>query len=167
MQTYRKSEERISDILFPNLERVGLTITDYSQSLLLAEDSEKNFIYLKVRAGEGEHFKIKKSDLRLPRIVLVYIWNIDFDPECFFMTPSEALDLLGPAPLQTRSWMFKGYYNWSSASGLPALRRKLFICHFSNRWRWLADYAQKVSKLEAPSVENFTVGDLVNCKPAK
>lgn len=96
-----------------------------------------NPFFLKVCAGDGVHFKVTRKVTEINNLLLVYIWDFEDAPACFFMTYGEALQVLGKRPLSTKSWKVAGKYSWSSATGLPRQRRQLMEARFKVRWPWL------------------------------
>lgn len=99
------------------LEKAGASLVGFRRPDLSGR------IFAKVRAGSGEHFSLRRTDLGSPGILHIYIWNADTDPEVFVLTLAEALDILGKEPLETASWKSQGGYKWSSSTGMPLSRR--------------------------------------------
>jgi hypothetical protein len=91
----------------------------------------------KIYTGEGNFFKLRKSDAKYTMII--YYWESEeaIRDSLFILTATEALEFLGDSPQQTDSWIRQGYYKWSSASGLPKQRRTTFVELFGNRIDWL------------------------------
>ena len=92
---------------------------------------------VKIYAGSGDHFTLRKADLEIENCILAYVWDADLEPEVYFATPQQALQFLGTDAQKTKSWTRDGYYKWSSASGLPSLRKRLFVESFGGRWDWV------------------------------
>lgn len=99
------------------LEKVGASLVEFRRPGLSGR------ILAKVRAGSGEHFSLRRTDLSSPGVLHIYIWNADTDPEVFVLTLAEALEVLGKEPLETASWKSQGGYKWSSSTGMPLSRR--------------------------------------------
>lgn len=109
------------------LEKAGASLVGFRRPNLSGR------ITAKVRAGTGEHFSLRRSDLDCPGILHIYIWNVDTDPEFFVLTLAEALTILGEEPLETASWKNQGGYKWSSSTGMPFSRKlKMRTRHHDN-----------------------------------
>ena len=133
------------DYLIRKLRKEELILKTASRHYFSIENPRGNNVLVKLSISTGEHFGLRKRDVGVPELMHTLIWNVEIEPECFFMTTAEALEVLGPGPLKTNSWCKSNSYNWSSASGLPKLRRSMIVERFSNRWKWLSQYIEKRS----------------------
>ena len=95
---------------------------------------------LRVIAGNGEHFVVKKSFFNQLNTFFIYIWDVLDDPKFFILSIEDIKNVCGPFVFKTNFWKRNGTYHWSSATGLPKMRRKIMYDNFYEVWNRLFDF---------------------------
>ena len=115
----------------------GIIVSPITKTRYLISVKGHKPLHCKLHASCGTHFKTQKKDCVDPKSIIVYVWDADIDPSCYIMTVSEAMAVLGPNAIKTKSWTEHGYYSWSSATGIPKKRKAKMETFYKERWSWL------------------------------
>ena len=126
-------------LLCIELDSLDLQYTDYnvrgSKRILLSE----NNLSLRVIAGEGEHFVVRKSFFEESNILFIYIWDVLDDPQFFILSASDIEQVCGPLFLKQNSGK-----EWNLPlvirNRFTQMRRKIMFEHFHETWNRIIEF---------------------------
>ena len=88
---------------------------------------------LQLKVASAERFDLdRKYEGR--GIPFAFVWHVISDPTVFFLTYDEAVAVLGPAAIATKSWIEGRRYGVTRK--VPVELRKR-LSPYENRWSWL------------------------------
>ena len=120
------------EILLRKLNDSGFQIEHYHNNKIILR-SDGGITKLTIFFGGGEHFQVYAPNIQESKW-FCYVWNCEYEPEFHFLNTDQVLDVLGPQPLKSKSWIDKGYYKWSSSTGIPSGRKTKILGYSDENW---------------------------------